>query len=168
MKSSSLAVGVCVAFLNSLKDLPACSCCRTIRCIVLVPLCCKPERTDKDEKSFFLLLVIFHLNLLYVLCQQRVEQTAVALVAWGEECLGDGRRPERWCSEAAYGGLSNNCCQWETAAVLRTWPLTDWLFECSPHTNRFLCEVGLILTLFERFCDITSATATGVWLYLLL
>lgn len=85
MKSSSLAVGVCVSFLNSLGNyqlLAACSCCRTIRCIMLVRLCCEPERTDKDEKDFvFLLLVIFHLNWLCVMCQCRVEQTAVALVA---------------------------------------------------------------------------------------
>lgn len=84
MKSRSSAVGVCVSFLNRVRNyqlLAACSCCRTIRCIALVRLCCEPEGTDKDEKHFFLLLIIFQLNWLCVMCQRRVEQTAVALVA---------------------------------------------------------------------------------------
>lgn len=56
MKSRSSAVGVCVSFLNRVRNyqlLAACSCCRTIRCIALVRLCCEPEGTDKDEKHFF-------------------------------------------------------------------------------------------------------------------
>lgn len=155
VKSCSLAVGVCVSFLNGLRNdqlLAARSCCHTICCIVLVRLRCELERTDKDEKNlFFSPLNNISPELSVCLCQHRVEQTAVVLVPQGKECLDDGRGPERWLLEAAYGSLSHNCCR----------PL-DWdsdrltVFECSPRTTGFFCKVGLILTSFRKVTSIAG------------
>lgn len=156
---------MCV-FPNSVRNcqlLAACSFCCTTRCIELMQLCCEPEQI-KMKNTIFLFLEPIQVKYYNVMCQCRVEEAAVVLVAWGEECLGDGTGPEEWCSEATYDSLSNNRCLPLDFATDR---LT--LFECSPCTNGFFFteeKVWLVLTLFEMFCEVTDVTATVVCLLL--
>lgn len=118
--------GCMCAFPNSLRNyqlLAAYSRCCTTRCIGSIQLCYEPEQI-KMKNAIFLLLEPIQVKYYHVMCPCRVEEAAVE-VAWGEERLGDGTGPEWWCSEAAYGSLSNNHC------LCRTLPLTDsvWMFS---------------------------------------